>query len=407
MQPLENHRNLFEQQHHNQRMTLLLIVAFMVLITLLGFTFDSLLNTRFTFRVISLPLIIIIVGGSLFRLRRRMRTGFASSGDDEESDILDPGRMIMFFIRFFIVFAYFAYLGWEQYYQYLFHRPPLPQFYLEGIFPFGTIFAGVVGIACAVTSLRWGSHSILWALHAEPIDKNDSECKVLFDVVDEMHIAAGIPCPEIHILNDKDPNAFAMGRDPENSCIVVTKGLLTTLNRDELEGVIAHEMSHIRNYDVRLRTAYLALFGAVVLLSDWSRKGVLLGQYGLRNVVQVKGIFKIIFITTWLITILFAPLIGWLLAMAISRNREYYADASAVELTRNPEGLIRALEKIEAASAPTMSCKRGVAAFCIVDPLGKRINEKEGFFSDLFATHPPMKKRIMILRALAHQGHDA
>ncbi len=386
-------------------MTLLLIVAFMVLMTIMGFAFDSLLNSRFTFRVVSLPIIIMIVGSSLFRLRRRMRMGFTSS-DDEESDILEPGRMMMLFIRFLIVFAYFAYLGWEQYYQYLFHRPPLPHFYLEGIFPFGTIFAGVLGIACAVTSLRWGSHSILWALHATPIDENNPDCREFLNVVDEMRLAAGIPYPEVHLLNDTDPNAFAMGRDPENSCIVVTKGLLKTLNREELQGVIAHEMSHIRNQDIRLRTAYLALFGSVVLLSDWSRKGLLLGQYGIKNVVQVKGFFKIIFIATWVITALFAPLIAWLLAMAISRNREYLADASAVELTRNPEGLIRALIKIENASAPTVSCKRGVAAFCIVDPLGKRVNEKEGFFADLFATHPPLKKRIMVLKALSYQEHN-
>ncbi len=386
-------------------MTLFLIVSFMVLMTLMGFVFDSVLNSHFTFRVASLPVIIMIVGSSLFRLRRRMRMGFTSSVDDDESDILEPGRMMMFFIRFLIVFAFIAYLGWEQYYQYLFHRPPLPQFQLHGIFPLGTIFAGVIGIVCAATSLHWGSHSILWALHAVPVDESDPECKEFLDVVDEMRIAAGIPYPELQILNDKDPNAFAMGRDPENSCIVVTKGLLTALNREELQGVIAHEMSHIRNYDIRLRTAYLALFGSVVLLSDWSRKGLFFGQYGLHNVVQVKGVFKIIFITTWLITVLFAPLIAWLLAMAISRNREYLADASAVELTRNPSGLIRALEKIENASAPTVSCKRGVAAFCIIDPLGKRVNEKEGFFADLFATHPPLRKRIMVLKALAYQGH--
>jgi heat shock protein HtpX len=336
-----------------------------------------------------------------------MQTGFTSSVNDEEPDILDPGPMMMFFIRFFIIFAFFAYLGWEQYYQYLFHRPPLPQFQLEGIFPFGTIFAGVVGITCAATSFKWGKNSILWALHAIPINESDQDCTELHNIVDEMRLAAGIPCPEVHILDDSDPNAFAMGSNPENACIVVTRGLLNTLNREELQGVIAHEMSHIRNYDIRLRTAYLALFGSVVLLSDWSRKGLLLGRYGLYNVVRIKGSFKIVFIITWLITALFAPLIAWLLAMAISRNREYLADASAVELTRNPEGLVRALEKIEKASAPTISCKRGVAAFCIVDPLGKRLNKKEGFFADLFATHPPLKKRVMILRALAYQGQSS
>jgi len=387
-------------------MTVSLIASFMVLMTLMGFVFDSVLNSRFTFRVASLPIIIMIVGSSLFRLRRRLKMGFTPSVDDDESDILEPGRMMMFFIRFIIVFAFIAYLGWEQYYQYLFHRPPLPQFQLHGIFPLGTIFAGVVGIVCAVTSFNWGSHSILWALHAEPPDENDPDCTEFLNVVDEMRIAAGIPCPEVYFLNDKDPNAFAMGSDPENSSIVVTKGLLKALNREELQGVVAHEMSHIRNYDIRLRTAYLALFGSVVLLSDWSRKGLLLGQYGLRNVLQVKGIFKIIFIITWLITALFAPLIAWLLAMAISRNREYLADASAVELTRNPYGLISALEKIENASAPTVSCKQGVAAFCIVDPLGKRVNEKEGFFADLFATHPPLRKRIMVLKSLVYQTHE-
>jgi heat shock protein HtpX len=111
------------------------------------------------------------------------------------------------------------------------------------------------------------------------------------------------------MLNDADPNAFAMGGDPENACIVVTRGLLNTLNREELQGVIPPEMSHIRNHDIRLHTAYLALFGSVVLLSDWSRKGLLFGRYGFNNVTGIKGSFKIIFIITWLITTLFAPLI--------------------------------------------------------------------------------------------------
>jgi heat shock protein HtpX len=227
------------------------------------------------------------------------------------------------------------------------------------------------------------------------------------NVVDEMSIASGLPRPAVYVVPDPDPNAFATGANPETSAVAVTQGLLDTLNREELQGVIAHEMSHVRNYDIRLMTVIAALMGAVLLLSDFARRGMRFGGGGKRRSskggVSAGGPILLILLIVWIIGVILAPFIARLMAMAVSRKREYLADASAAELTRNPLGLASALRKIESASAPTKSIKQGSAHLCIADPLGKPVNEKEGFIPELFGTHPPIQKRIIALQAMAYQ----
>src|SRR5205807_855550 len=163
-------------------------------------------------------------------------------------------------------------------------------------------------------------------------------------------------------------------------------------DREELQGVIAHEMSHIRNLDVRVMTIVAALVGAVALLSDWARRGMMWGGGSRRRDEDGErggwGIAGIVFFIIWLVGILLAPLVAQLLAMMVSRRREYLADASGAELTRNPMGLARALEKIEEAAAPTRAINRGSAHLCIADPLGRQMNLRTGFWSDIFASHP-------------------
>jgi heat shock protein HtpX len=222
-----------------------------------------------------------------------------------------------------------------------------------------------------------------------------------------MAIAAGLPRPQVYVVGDPDPNAFATGRDPAHASIAVTQGLLDSLSRDEVQGVVAHEMSHIRNYDIRLMTVIAALVGAVVLLSDWTarmmRWGAFSGGGGRRGRGKGGAPIMLVLLVLWLVAIVLAPLAAQLLAMAVSRQREYLADASGAELTRNPSALADALEKIEAQVGPTRAIKRGSAHLCIADPLDRRITQKEGFWSDLLATHPPMARRVDALRKMAFE----
>lgn len=271
--------------------------------------------------------------------------------------------------------------------------------------PIGTIVAVVLGTAMAFGSLQSGAKSVLQSTAAVPADPNNPTHRQLVNVVDEMSIASGVPAPQVYVIPDEDPNAFATGKDPGHSYVAVTQGLLESLNREELQGVIAHEMSHIRNYDIRLMTVVAAFVGSIVLLSDSARRGTRLGALGGRGSRSRSGgsIGGIIFIL-WLISIVLAPLIAQLMAMLVSRRREYLADASGAELTRNPLGLASALRKLDSAAAPTESIKRGAAHLCIIDPLGRSLNSKEGFLAELFGTHPPIEKRILALDAMAYQS---
>ena len=245
-------------------------------------------------------------------------------------------------------------------------------------------------------------------LEAAATDADKLKYRQLENVVDEMTIAAGIPRPKVYVVPDPDPNAFATGRDPEHASLAVTRGLLDTLDRDELQGVVAHEMSHIRNLDVRVMTLVAALVGGVALLADWAGRGMMWGGGRRRNDDEGSGggAAGIIFFVIWLVAIVLAPIIAQALAMMVSRQREYLADASGAELTRNPMGLANALEKIDEAVAPTESINRGTAHLCIADPLGRSMNLKEGAWANLFASHPPMAARIAALKAMAFQGRS-
>lgn len=284
-------------------------------------------------------------------------------------------------------------------------------FYISGtletdtLIPVGTLAAVAVGLGSSFWSLSKGSAAVLRSAGALPLDESNSAHKQLANVVDEMSIASGLPRPNVFVIPDPDPNAFATGKDPNHSSIAVTQGLLDLLNREELQGVIAHEMSHIRNYDIRLMTVVAALLGAVLLLSEWARRSLWYrGRSSRRRGSRSSGnqLGALLFVL-WLIGILLAPLLGQMMAMAVSRKREYLADASAAELTRNPQGLAQALRKLEHAALPTASIKRGAAHLCIVDPTGRKLNNKEGFFAELFGTHPPIERRIIALQAMAYQ----
>jgi heat shock protein HtpX len=276
-------------------------------------------------------------------------------------------------------------------------------------FPFAASGAALLGLGSAWLSYRFGDRAVLASSFARPVTAADAspEVKRLMNVVAEMAIAAGLPMPRVHLIDDPDPNAFATGRGPDHASIAVTTGLLATMSREELQGVVAHEMAHVRNYDIRKMTLVAALLGAVLLLSDWAtrlRLGLPTSRDSKRrDGVSVGGPFVVVLLAVWLLTVLLTPLIGRLLATAVSRRREYLADASGAELTRNPLGLASALRKLEAATAPTARIHRGTAHLCIADPLGRTVNQREGRLADLFATHPPIAERIARLEAMGYR----
>ena len=279
-------------------------------------------------------------------------------------------------------------------------------------FPVGSTFALGFGSLSAWSSYYAGDRAVLLSSGAVPVEQVGAaapeearlEYRQLENVVEEMSIAAGLPRPKIYIVPDPDPNAFATGRDPEHASIAVTQGLLDTLNRDELQGVIAHELSHVRNLDIRLMTVIAAMVGAAVLISDWTSRGLRFGGgSGGRSRSRDKegGGLGVVLMVIWLIAVVLAPIIGQALAMMVSRRREYLADASGAELTRNPQALASALAKIDAAVDPTASIKRGTANLCIADPLGRSIGLRGGAWANLMASHPPMAQRIAALREMA------
>jgi heat shock protein HtpX len=271
--------------------------------------------------------------------------------------------------------------------------------------PIAASGAALFGIGTAWAGYRFGDRAVLASSFARPVEAEDASpgVKQLMNVV-----AAGQPMPHVYLIDEPDPNAFATGRDPAHASIAVTTGLLKAMNRDELQGVIAHEMSHVRNLDIRKMTLVAALLGAVLLLSDWAtrlRLGLPTDRDSKRRGGGVGGgPLVIILFVVWLLAILLAPLIGRLLATGISRRREHLADASGAALTRNPLGLANALRKLAAATAPTARIYRGTAHLCITDPLGQAVNEREGWLADLFATHPPIADRVARLEAMAYRG---
>jgi heat shock protein HtpX len=262
---------------------------------------------------------------------------------------------------------------------------------------FGLGLAFVIGVISGLATYYGGASLVLATSRAREITH---DAPVLFNVVEEMTIAAGLPMPKVYIIEDSAPNAFATGRDPDHASVAVTSGLLEKLNRDELQGVIAHEMSHVGNFDIRYAMLVGVLVGTTVLISDFFLRGLWFGGGGRGRGGGGGGYAQLIMLAIAIVLAILAPLFARLLQLSISRQREYLADASAVRLTRNPKGLADALQKISGDREVLEAANRATAHLYIVNPVKRFEKRAKG----LFSTHPPIEERIQILRSMETGG---
>ena len=273
----------------------------------------------------------------------------------------------------------------------------------EGGF-FGLIIATAIWLILTLVSFSSGDQIFLAASKAKPVTHDVHP--QLFNVVEEMKIAAGLPAmPKVYIINDRAPNAFATGRNPKSASVAVTAGLLGRLNRDELQGVIAHESSHILHRDILFVTLAGIMLGSIVLLSQVFLRGMFYSSMtGSRRRYSSGsgggGQAQLIMLVIAIVAAILAPIMAYLLYFALSRRREYLADAGAARLTRYPEGLASALEKIANDPSPQLATVNKVTApMYIVNPFKKK---KQMKLSDLTSTHPPISERVKILRNMTH-----
>ncbi len=259
------------------------------------------------------------------------------------------------------------------------------------------IFAAGFSIFSALISYYYSDSITLALSRARQADRQAAP--ELFRVVENLAIAGGLPMPRVYIIDDTAPNAFATGRDPQHAVVVVTSGILQKLEKSELEGVIAHELSHVGNYDIRFMTLVVVLVGTLTLLADWFLRFSFWGGRR-RSSNDQGGQLGLIFLVVGVLLAILSPIIATLIKLAVSRQREYLADASGVLLTRYPEGLARALEKISKDTEPLEAANKATAHLYIVNPLKDQQGRSTGWFASMFNTHPPIEDRIKRLRQM-------
>lgn len=269
-------------------------------------------------------------------------------------------------------------------------------FFLLGKFMDNTLGYGILGfviaIGSSVGSYFYSDKLVLAQTHARPATKE--EFFDLYTVTENLSIAAGIPMPKVYVIDDPSPNAFATGRNPKHGVVVATTGILQRLDRSELEGVIAHELSHIKNYDILVATITAVLVGTLALVSDLVMRSLWWG--GGDNDNRSKSPIMLVLL---IVALILTPIVATLIQLAVSRKREYLADASGALVTRYPEGLARALEKIAADPTPVRSATTSTAHLFISNPF-KKGKGMQSWLTNLFSTHPPIDKRVEILRSI-------
>ena len=262
---------------------------------------------------------------------------------------------------------------------------------------FSIVLALIFSISSAWASYYYSDKIVLSVNHARPATKEED--RQLVNILDALMISAGLPCkPRLYVVDDAQPNAFATGRNPENAVICVTTGLLEKLDYYELEGVIAHEMSHIKNYDIRLSCVVSVMVGFIVMLSDMFSRALFWGGLNDDNDSDSKGNGFLMIIG--LIFLILSPIFGSLMQLALSRKREFLADSTAAEITRNPDGLISALQKLEGDPNQLETANSATANMYIVNPFKNSTKEGKKKSTSLWSTHPSTADRIEALRNL-------
>ena len=288
----------------------------------------------------------------------------------------------VFLVLFFLVLVFLVVWAFEQ---------------VTGWGEGGLVLALIISLTMAIGGYYSSDKIVLAISRARPVSKE--EYPYLYNTVEGLALAAGLPAPRCYIIEDSAPNAFATGRNPEHSVICVTTGLLQKLNRLELEGVIAHEMSHIKNYDILLQTVAVVMVGIVALLSDWMLRSFWWGGGRKRDREKGGSGAGLIFVTIGLVLAILSPLVAQLIQLAISRRREFLADANAAMLTRYPAGLASALRKLASDPEPLEVANKATAHLYIVNPL----KNVQGRVNKLFSTHPPIEERIAALEKMSFE----
>lgn len=262
----------------------------------------------------------------------------------------------------------------------------------------------MVGIALIFSGLTsffsyWFSDKIILGISGAKEARRE-EFFDFYTVTENIAHSQGLPMPKLYVIEDTAMNAFATGRDPEHAVVCATTGLLSRLNRAEIEGVVAHELAHVKNYDIRLMSIVTVLVGLIALLSDWMLRMTRFGG-SRKSDKDGAGQIQVVLFAVGILLALLSPLIANLIKLAVSRRREFLADASGVSYTKNPEGLAKALEKISSDREPLEAANKATAHLYIANPL-KNVHGGIGMFASLFATHPPVEERLAALRSLQH-----
>jgi heat shock protein HtpX len=270
--------------------------------------------------------------------------------------------------------------------------------YLLGFGLVGVVIAIVIAVGMAFFSYFYSDRVALAASRAKPAD--GPEYRRYHNLVEGLCIAAGLPKPRLYVVDDPAPNAFATGRNPKHAALAVTTGLLNMMNRVELEGVIAHELAHVKNYDMLVGTIAVTAVGAIALMADIGLRFMWFGGRRDRNDSSNAGPLGLILVILAFALLILAPFIAQLMHFAVSRKRELLADASGVQLTRYPPGLISALEKLQTDKAVVHHATRATAQLWIESPLDRDQQHKRTWLNRAFDTHPPLEERIKILKEM-------
>jgi heat shock protein HtpX len=259
--------------------------------------------------------------------------------------------------------------------------------------PWGYFFLGfIISLGSSIGSYFYGDKLVIMTTGAKPADKRTFFN--FYTVSENLALAAGLPMPSLYVIDDPSPNAFATGRDPKHAVVCATTGLLQIMDRTELEGVIAHEMSHIKNFDILLASIVAVLVGTLAMVSDWVIRSM---WWGRGSDDDNRSNRNPIFFVLLIISLILTPIIATIIQLAISRKREYLADASGALLTRYPEGLARALEKLKTNPQPLRRAASSTAHLFIDNPFKKK---NSSWLVNLFSTHPPLEDRIRILKSM-------